>query len=188
MGLSFDRCKRYECIPNSYQPFYLFSKFPEKVSPIFNLVNLFTPLIWGLTFMSVLLAVFYFTFSSWIYSKLGFGEHISSEEEILLYPFRVRMMLSNISIKNIDIGFSSTLALLIWSIWGGFILHMLLSNYLAVLTQPNYEQPIQNLDDFLASSQKVFIYAEGKNMIKRISESKDSKTAEMGKGSRQIRE
>ena len=169
------------CIANQYQPYYFFSKFPEKVSPIFNLVKLFTPLIWGLTFMSVLLAVFYFTFSSWIYSKLGLREHISGEEEILLYPFRVRMMLTNISINNIDIGFSSAFAFLIWSVWGGFILHMLLSNYLAVLTQPNYEQPIKNIDDFLASDKNVFIYPYGSNFIEFYSQSKDSRVAEMGK-------
>ena len=131
--------------------------------------------------MSVLLVVFFFTFSSWIYSKLGFGEHISSEEEILLYPFRVRMMLSNISFYNIDIGFSSTFVFLIWSVWGGFILHMLLTNYLAVLTKPNYDHPIRNLDDFLASSKNVFIYPYGSNFIEVFSQSKDPRVAEMAK-------
>lgn len=38
---------------------------------------------------------------------------------------------------------------------------MLLSNYLAVLTKPNYNKPIKNIDDFLASDKGLFyIYAE----------------------------
>ena len=90
-------------------------------------------------------------------------------------------MLSNISINNIDIGFSSTFAILIWSVWGGFILHMLLSNYLAVLTKPNYDQPIKNLDDFLASSKNVFIYPGGSIFIEFFSQSKDPRLAEMAK-------
>ena len=178
MGFTIGRCKYYACIANSYQPFYFFSKYPEKVSPIFNLVYLFSPLVWGLTFISLLVVVFLFTFSSWIYSKLGFREHIS-EEEILLYPFRVRVMLSNISTKNFDIGFSSTFAFLVWSIWGGFILHMLLSNYLAVLTQPTYEKPIRTLDDLLASSKNVFTYPDGGIFLELYAEFDDPKYTEM---------
>ena len=131
--------------------------------------------------MSLLLVVFFFSFSSWIYSKLGLGEHISDEEEILLYPFRVRVMLSNISPKNFDIGFSSTFAFLVWSIWGGFILHMLESNYLAVLTQPTYEKPIRTLDDFLASSKNAFTYTEGGIFLEFYAEFDDPKFTEMAR-------
>ena len=148
-------CQNYECISNSYQPWYFFSKYPDEVSPIFNLVYLFTPLIWGLTFMSIFGMVFFFYFSSWVYSKLGYGKHISGNNEIILCPFRIRMM-SYASKKNIDVGFSSSCAALIWAIWGGMIAYMLESNYLAVLTKPTFEKPIRNLDDFIATSKGVF--------------------------------
>ena len=47
------------------------------------------------------------------------------------------------------VGLSSTLIFLVWAVWGGFILHIILSNYLAVLTKPKYEMPIRNIDDVL---------------------------------------
>ena len=49
------------------------------------------------------------------------------------------------------------------------------------MTKPNYDQPIKNLDDFLASSKNVFIYPDGIDFIDFFSESKDSKVAELGK-------
>ena len=68
-----------------------------------------------------------------------------------------------------------------WSVWGGFILHMLLSNYLAVLMRPAYEEPIKNVDDVLASNKKVF-YAPGGEFIQQIfATSSDPRYAEIGK-------
>ena len=58
-------------------------------------------------------------------------------------------------------------------------MHMLLSNYLAVLTQPTYEQPIRNLDDFLASSKNVFIYPDGAIFVEFYAEFDDPKFNEM---------
>ena len=58
------------------------------------------------------------------------------------------------SLGAANVGYSSTLAFLVWAIWGGFILHMMLSNYLAVLTQPVYEIPIRNIDDLIGRLNK----------------------------------
>ena len=52
-------------------------------------------------------------------------------------------------LNKLKVGFSSTLMFIVWSVWGGFILHILLSNYLAVLTKPVYDKPIRNIDDLL---------------------------------------
>ena len=68
--------------------------------------------------------------------------------------FRVVMIKNSGNSNNIDFGFSSALAFLVWSIWGGFILHMLLSNYLAVLMKPTYEEPINNVDQVLGGNIK----------------------------------
>ena len=51
--------------------------------------------------------------------------------------------------QKLSVGFSPTIVFFVWSIWGGFILHMMLSNYLAVLTKPTYDTPIRNIDDVL---------------------------------------
>ena len=56
---------------------------------------------------------------------------------------------------------------------------MLESNYLAVLTQPTYEKPIRTLDDFLASSKKVFLYPEGSMFIEFYASFDDPKFTEM---------
>ena len=53
--------------------------------------------------------------------------------------------------KNFNFGFSSAFACLVWVVWGGFILHMLLSNYLAVLMKPVYDKPIGTIDDVLGN-------------------------------------
>ena len=58
-------------------------------------------------------------------------------------------MIKKTSEIKLNVGFSSTLVFFVWSVWGGFILHMMLSNYLAVLTQPEYDTPIRNIDDLL---------------------------------------
>ena len=59
------------------------------------------------------------------------------------------MMEPTRSLQNFNFGFSSSVVFLCWAIWGGFLLHMVLSNYLAVLIKPVYDQPIKNIDDVL---------------------------------------
>ena len=55
----------------------------------------------------------------------------------------------NVKAIEVNVGFSSTIIFFVWSVWGGFILHMMLSIYLAVLTMPGYDKPIRNIDDVL---------------------------------------
>ena len=44
---------------------------------------------------------------------------------------------------------SSNLVFTIWAVFGGFILHFLLSNYLTVLLRPRYEEPVDNPKDLI---------------------------------------
>ena len=44
---------------------------------------------------------------------------------------------------------ASNLVFTIWAVFGGFILHFLLSNYLTVLLRPSYEEPAENAADLL---------------------------------------
>ena len=60
------------------------------------------------------------------------------------------------SSKNITYGITSSLAFVLWSVWGGFILHMLLSNYLAVLIKPLYDIPVDNVNQVLGWCVKIF--------------------------------
>ena len=40
----------------------------------------------------------------------------------------------------------------IWAVFGGFILHFLLSNYLTVLLKPNYEKPVDTAADLISQN------------------------------------
>ena len=44
---------------------------------------------------------------------------------------------------------SSNLVFTIWAVFGGFILHFLLSNYLTVLLRPSYEEPVETTADMI---------------------------------------
>ena len=90
-------------------------------------------------------------------------------------------MKASSSPNSIDYGLSSSIAYLVWAVWGGFIFHMLLSNYLAVLMKPTYDEPIRNIDDVLASNKKVY-YVPGGEFIQQIfATSADPRYAEIGK-------
>ena len=44
---------------------------------------------------------------------------------------------------------ASNLIFTIWAVFGGFILHFLLSNYLTVLLKPSYEEPVETAADLI---------------------------------------
>ena len=44
---------------------------------------------------------------------------------------------------------ASNLIFTIWAVFGGFILHFLLSNYLSVLLRPTYETPVETAEDLV---------------------------------------
>ena len=50
---------------------------------------------------------------------------------------------------SVPVGRASNLVFTIWAVFGGFILHFLLSNYLTVLLRPSYEIPVETADDLI---------------------------------------
>ena len=100
--------------------------------------------------------------------------------ELVLIPFRLvkRIICSN----NINLHFhfsfkmpdvkerlrrdsegrtgASNLVYTVWAVWGGFILHFLLSNYLTVLLRPSYEAPVETTADIIKNDITPF-YAPG---------------------------
>ena len=58
---------------------------------------------------------------------------------------------------------ASNLVFTIWAVFGGFILHFLLSNYLTVLLRPDYEEPVDTAADLVKRGITPFMYpgAEG---------------------------
>ena len=51
---------------------------------------------------------------------------------------------------------SINLVFTIWAVFGGFILHFLLSNYLTVLLRPSFEEPVETAEDLINRNITVF--------------------------------
>ena len=52
---------------------------------------------------------------------------------------------------------ASNLVYTIWAVFGGFILHFLLSNYLSVLLRPSYEEPVDTAADLIKRDITPFV-------------------------------
>ena len=62
---------------------------------------------------------------------------------------------------------ASNLVFTIWAVFGGFILHFLLSNYLTVLLRPRYEEPVETAADLIKRDITPF-FAPGSEIYKQI--------------------
>ena len=62
---------------------------------------------------------------------------------------------------------ASNLVFMIWAVFGGFILHFLLSNYLTVLLRPSYEEPIETAADLIKRDITPF-YVPGGMIYRQI--------------------
>ena len=56
---------------------------------------------------------------------------------------------------------ASKLIFTVWAVFGGFILHFLLSNYLTVLLRPSYEVPVETAADLIKRDITPFVWAGG---------------------------
>ena len=56
---------------------------------------------------------------------------------------------------------ASNLVFTIWAVFGGFILHFLLSNYLTVLLRPSYEEPVDTSADLIKRNIIPFVGPRG---------------------------
>ena len=52
-------------------------------------------------------------------------------------------------LRGDSLGRASNVVFTIWAVFGGFILHFLLSNYLTVLLRPSYEEPVDTVSDLI---------------------------------------
>ena len=80
-----------------------------------------------------------------------FSLHLGEQdEEIKLNKISfIRVPLLNNQSPRFNFGFASNMSLLMWCVYGGFLLHMFLSNYLAILMKSNYEKPVDTAKDVL---------------------------------------
>ena len=62
---------------------------------------------------------------------------------------------------------ASNLVFTIWAVFGGFILHFLLSNYLTVLLRPSYEEPVDTAADLIKRDITPF-YTQGGEIYRQF--------------------
>ena len=84
------RCGVAACLDMHYSPNFFLSKYPEKVTPIWNLIRLLPPEVWGFTLLSISSISIYFLTSSKVYARIGLKKKLKSEE-IVLVPTRCKL-------------------------------------------------------------------------------------------------
>ena len=66
-----------------------------------------------------------------------------------IFRFRIPNVTERLRSDSEGRTLSSNLVFTIWAVFGGFILHFLLSNYLTVLMMPSYEEPVETAKDLI---------------------------------------
>ena len=69
--------------------------------------------------------------------------------------------------------YASNFVFTIWAVFGGFILHFLLSNYLTVLLRPKYEKPVETTADLIKRNITPFLSPGHESYIKFYASSSD---------------
>ena len=139
------------------------------------------------------------------YKKICPGIKLISSE-LVLFPFRfklknmflksvhkmcaifmsfLRMRISDVIERHprdsVPVGRSSNLVFTIWAVFGGFILHFLLSNYLTVLLRPSYEEPVETAEDLVKRDIIPFFGPGGEIYLNIFAASEDPNYQEIAK-------
>ena len=65
------------------------------------------------------------------------------------FSFKIPDVTERLRQDSVGRTWASNLVFTIWAVFGGFILHFLLSNYLTVLLRPRYEEPVETAADLI---------------------------------------
>ena len=68
---------------------------------------------------------------------------------LLCYSLKIPDVIERLRRNSVGRTRASNLVFTIWAVFGGFILHFLLSNYLTVLLRPGYEEPVDTASDLI---------------------------------------
>ena len=67
--------------------------------------------------------------------------------------------------------FSSSMILLMWCVWGGFLLHILECNLLTVLVKPVYKKPIDTAEDIIERGITIIDFPGRESMVNMLKKS-----------------
>ena len=69
-----------------YTPLFIFTRYPLPASKMWNFVELFSPLVWGMVFLSIIYFLIFIEICNFIIEKI---ENLGAfTEEYMLIPFR----------------------------------------------------------------------------------------------------
>ena len=141
LAFTYGRSKVALCPPAvAYQPYYFYSRYPQKTTMLWNLKNLLTPGSWFMYFLTIICIILCIKLSVYVGKKLGLN---TFTEEITLVPFRClenyvfidladfilffRVTLTENQSRNhlfSNNGFSSSFIQLLWTTFGGFMMYV----------------------------------------------------------------
>ena len=85
----------------------------------------------------------------------------------LFYSFKMPDVTERLRQDSVGRTRASNLVFTIWAVFGGFILHFLLSNYLTVLLRPSYEEPVETAADLIKRDITPF-YNPGGDILRQF--------------------
>ena len=86
---------------------------------------------------------------------------------LLCYSLKIPDVTERLRRNSVGRTRASNLVFTIWAVFGGFILHFLLSNYLTVLLRPSYEEPVETASDLIKRDITPF-YVPGGEMYRQF--------------------
>ena len=103
------------------------------------------------------------------------GHHVLNFLSFYCIIFRLRIPNVTERLRRDSEGrtFTSNLVFTIWAVFGGFILHFLLCNYLAVLLRPRYEEPVETSKDLIKRDITPFLWPTGGIYVQLFASSPD---------------
>ena len=78
-------------------------------------------------------------------------------------------------------GLASNILYLVWATFGGFMLHILLCNFLSVLLRPSYEKPVDTTRDLLDRKITPFLVPGSEFIVQFFENSLDPNLQELSK-------
>ena len=78
-----------------------------------------------------------------------------------------------------NFGFASNMVVLLWCVCGGFLLHMLESNYLTMLLKPTYGKPVDTMEDILDMGLTLMAYPGQETLVEGLKNSPSSLTRQL---------
>ncbi len=87
--------------------------------------------------------------------------HQSEPKIFHLVRFRIPIVTERLRRDSEGRTSTSSLVFTTWAVFGGFILHFLLCNYLTVLLTPSYEEPVETTEDLIKRDITPFLMPGG---------------------------